>query len=122
MLPTYNAQKYIEEAIESVINQTYIHWELIIINDGSTDNTSSLIASFSDTRIISLTQENQGVSHARNRGLDIAKGKYITFLDADDVLPRQSIEKRYLYLEQNKDIDIVDGIINVKNSTLDRRY
>lgn len=125
VMPAYNAQKYIEEAIRSVLMQTYEHWELIVIDDGSTDNTRPLIEVFKNQRIHLISQENVGVSVARNRGLVVAKGKYITFLDADDVLPKESLEVRVSFLEENKKIDIVDGQILVKdkemNETL-RKY
>ena len=66
--PAYNAQKYIAQAINSVLSQTYKNWELIIINDGSSDNTEDIINSFCDERIIVISQSNGGVSSARNRG------------------------------------------------------
>jgi len=115
IMPAYNAEKYIEEAIESVMQQSYVDWELIVVNDGSTDNTLSLIESFDDKRIILLNQENAGVSTARNVGLCQAKGEYITFLDADDVLPQESLEVRILYLETYSHINLVDGKILVKD-------
>lgn len=93
VMPAYNVAHYIPRAIESVLQQDYEHWELIIINDGSTDNTLDVIESFAqkDSRIKWVNQENQGVSAARNRGLSLAQGRYITFLDADDFY-----EKHYL--------------------------
>jgi len=118
IIPAFNAEKYIAETIQSVLNQTFENWELIIINDGSKDSTEDIIKSFSDVRIILISQENQGVSAARNRGLDIAKGSNITFLDADDILPPKSLEVRVNYLNINSDIDLVDGIGLVKDLTL----
>lgn len=115
IVPAYNAEKYIEEAIQSVVDQAYQNWELIIVDDGSTDATSQIIASFEDKRILLIEQENAGVSAARNRGLSEVKGKYITFLDADDVLPPQSLKARVEYLESHPDVDLVDGYINVKD-------
>jgi len=125
VMPVYNTEKYIEEAIQSVLMQTYKHWELIVIDDGSTDNTRSIIDTFKDERMQVISQENAGVSVARNRGLDIANGKYITFVDADDVLPDESLEVRVFFLEQHPLIDIVDGKILVKDSEMNetlRRY
>jgi len=117
VMPAYNAEKYIEEAIRSVLMQTYMHWELIVIDDGSTDNTRSIIDTFKDKRIHVISQENAGVSVARNRGLDIANGKYITFLDADDVLPKESLETRVYFLD-NHQVDMVHGGVSVRDSTL----
>ncbi len=115
IMPVYNAEKYIVEAIESVIAQSYERWELIVVNDGSTDSTFSLLEGFDDERIVIKTQENSGVSAARNRGLALAKGEYITFLDADDLLPKESLAVRVEYLNENPQIDVVDGIILVKD-------
>lgn len=94
VIPAYNVENYIGSAIESVLAQTYDNWELIIVNDGSTDNTESIITSYlkKDARIQLVSQENQGVSVARNRGLDLALGKYISFLDGDDWYDPRYIE------------------------------
>jgi len=125
IMPVYNGEMYIEEAVESVLIQEYKYWELIIIDDGSTDNTRSIIDTFKDKRIHVLSQKNVGVSVSRNRGLKVATGKYITFLDADDVLPKKSLEARVSFLEKNKHIDIVDGEVLVQDTDLKetlRRY
>jgi len=118
VMPAYNAQTYIVEAIESVIVQSYVHWELIIIDDGSTDSTLSLVEVFNDERIVVKSQKNAGVSAARNVGISLSKGVYITFLDADDVLPQQSLGVRIAYLEGHSDIDLVDGQILVKDTDM----
>ena len=118
IMPAYNAAKYIAEAIESVLNQTYNSWELIIINDGSRDNTENIIKSFNDSRIILLSQKNTGVSSARNQGLQFANGEYITFLDADDILPVQSLDLRVKFLQNNPAIDLVDGKISVRDKDM----
>lgn len=88
IMPAFNAGKYIGEAIESVLSQTYCDWELLIINDGSTDNTQTIIDTFinRDSRIRSLYQENAKQSKARNLGIQHAKGEYIAFLDSDDIM------------------------------------
>ena len=96
-MPAYNAEKYIAEAIQSVLDQTFQDWELLVIDDGSKDSTAKIVNSFSDPRIVLIQQENGGVSVARNAGLDLAKGKYITFLDADDAIPNYSIRERVDY-------------------------
>lgn len=125
IIPVFNAEKYIAETIQSVFNQSHQNWELIIINDGSTDSTESILKLFKDPRIKYLKQKNFGVSKARNRGLDIAKGEYITFLDADDILPQASLEKRVHCLMENPDYNLVDGHIIAKDHEMNvalRRY
>jgi glycosyltransferase involved in cell wall biosynthesis len=84
ILPTYNRVDMLPRAIRSVIGQSFRDWELIIIDDGSTDDTSAVVKEFNDSRIIYIYQENAERSIARNRGIDQASGKYICFLDSDD--------------------------------------
>lgn len=86
VIPAYNASEYLAETIESVLSQTFTDFELLIINDGSTDNTAEIVNIYSekDNRIKLFSQQNQGVSFARNTGIKIAKGEYIAFLDSDD--------------------------------------
>lgn len=95
ILPTYNSQEYIGKAIESVINQTFNDFELIIVNDGSTDSTLDVIKSFSDSRIRLINQSNLGPGAARNNALDIARGDHIMFLDADDWYALDCLETAY---------------------------
>ena len=120
IMPAYNAQKYIKESIDSVLNQSFGNFELIVVNDGSIDKTEEIVKSYNDERIVLISQKNGGVSSARNRALEIAKGKYITFLDADDIFPKESLQKRYDYLEENPDVDLVDGIVKVKDENLEK--
>jgi len=120
IMPAYNAEKYIKESIDSILNQSFKNWELIIINDGSQDNTETMVKNYDDKRITLISQKNGGVSSARNRGLEIAQGKYVTFLDADDTFPKDSLKSRFEYLESNPNIDLVDGIVNVKDINLDK--
>jgi len=84
VIPLYNKADYIENTIKSVLDQTFTDYEIIVINDGSTDNSENLVRRFQDKRIEIFNQENQGVSVARNFGIEKAKGKLIAFLDADD--------------------------------------
>lgn len=87
VIPTYNHARYVVEAIESVLAQTYRHWEIVVIDDGSTDDTADVIRRYPDVRYI--YQANRGLPGARNRGLQEARGEYVVFLDADDrLLPR----------------------------------
>jgi glycosyltransferase involved in cell wall biosynthesis len=85
MMPAYNAGLYIEQAIESVLAQSYPHWELIVVNDGSTDQTGEIAARYQDERILLIEQANGGESVARNRALDQMTGEFVAFLDADDM-------------------------------------
>lgn len=95
IVPVYNAEKYISTCIESIINQSYKDFEIIIINDGSIDNSISIVREYSkiDTRIKIINKENTGVSDSRNQGLSIASGEYISFIDADDWIEADYIEK-----------------------------
>ena len=88
IVPVYNVEKYVSRSIESILRQTISAMELIIIDDGSTDTSKSIIERYkkSDNRIVTIYQNNRGVSAARNRGIEIAKGKYIGFVDADDYI------------------------------------
>jgi len=95
IMPIYNLEGYVGKSIDSVIGQTYQDWELIIVNDGSADATEEVVKSFagSQPRIRYYSQENAGVSVARNRGLDVARGEYIAFLDGDDLWDASFLEK-----------------------------
>lgn len=84
VIPLYNKEAYIKRAIDSVLKQSFIDFELIVINDGSTDNSVNIVKLYNDNRIKLIEQNNKGVSAARNKGISIANGDYIAFLDADD--------------------------------------
>jgi glycosyltransferase involved in cell wall biosynthesis len=92
IMPLYNKRSYVKRAIESIQKQTFTHWELIIVNDGSTDDSSNEI-SRNDSRIRLFQQENKGPSAARNRGVEMASGEYVTFIDADDWYYPFKVEK-----------------------------
>jgi glycosyltransferase involved in cell wall biosynthesis len=104
IMPVYNAGEYVKEAIESILNQTYSDWELIIIDDCSTDNSVEIIQSFHDKRIVLLKNEiNSGIAKTSNKGLKIAQGKYITRMDSDDIAFPLRFEKQVKFLEENPD-------------------
>lgn len=108
IIPVFNAEKTLRRAIDSVINQTYINWELILVNDGSIDNSKEIIENYSkrDQRIKAINQKNVGPGLSRNAGIEIAKGDYITFLDADDYYDNdylECIEK----ITNNSQMDVV---------------
>lgn len=111
--PAFNAEHSIEQAIASVQRQSREDWELIIVDDGSTDSTWSILEAVSDFRIRVVRQENAGVSAARNTGLRLARGEYITFLDADDTLPRDALKVRADLLDSEPQIDIVHGAVQL---------
>jgi len=117
-MPAYNAAQYIHEAIESVRKQSFQDWELIVVNDGSTDGTRSYLESLRDVRIRIVNQENRGVSAARNAALELSRGEILTFLDADDALPEDSLLTRIRFLEGHPDVNIVDGRIAIKDISL----
>ncbi len=140
VLPTYNRAAFIAKAISSVLDQSFDDFELIIIDDGSTDNTKHVVDSFADTRIRYIYQENQERSVARNNGIKQAKGNYICFLDSDDyylnnhlMILYENIKQHnfpialfhtyqtYVKNEQEQDYTIVDNYFNDKFSESDCR-
>lgn len=102
IMPSYNTAKYINESIKSVINQTYSNWELIIVDDCSSDNTDEIIKSINDDRIIYIKNKvNSGAAISRNKALKYAKGKWIAFLDSDDVWLPEKLEKQIQFMKRN---------------------
>ncbi|WP_168123462.1 glycosyltransferase family 2 protein [Paenibacillus sp. HB172176] len=102
--PAYNCEKYISKTIESVIRQTYIHWEMIIVNDQSTDSTENIILKYikKDYRIKLINlEENSGAAVARNVALASAKGRFIAFLDSDDIWKREKLKAQLEYMINN---------------------
>lgn len=100
IMPCYNAGKYVREAIESVVQQSYPYFELVIVNDGSTDESEKIIRSFSDKRIIYIQQENLGQCRACNNGYKHSSGSLIKFFDADDILTERVLEKQVSVLNE----------------------
>ncbi len=108
ILPAYNAEKYIRESLESILSQTFSDFEFIIINNGSTDSTVSIVQSYSDPRIKLINNsENLGLIASLNLGLQAARGKYIARMDHDDISYPTRFEKEHAYLESHPDIVIV---------------
>lgn len=102
IMPVFNGEKFLREAIDSLLRQTYGNWELLAVNDGSTDKSRDIILSYTDSRIQLIENEhNIGIIGTKNRAIDLAKGKYIATLDADDVALPTRIEKQVAYLEAN---------------------
>lgn len=106
IVPTYNSEKFILESVNSAINQTYTNIEIIIIDDGSTDNTETVAQQFPDS-IRYIKQTNSGPSAARNHGLRESRGNYIAFLDVDDAWEPAKIEKQVSFFENNKNLMIL---------------
>ena len=102
IMPSYNTAPYIEETIQTVLNQTYTNWELIIVDDCSTDNTDEVLSRISDSRIrIFKNDRNSGAAVSRNRALREAKGQWIAFLDSDDLWMPEKLEKQISFMEKN---------------------
>lgn len=110
IVPIYNAEKYLDSCIQSVLRQTYTNWELILIDDGSTDKSGRIAEEygFADERIAVFHQKNLGVSLARNQGIDEATGNYVVFLDADDELIEDCLAKTVNIAEETN-ADVVAG-------------
>ncbi|MGZ3863965.1 MAG: glycosyltransferase [Bacteroidia bacterium] len=122
VIPCYNAAQYIGQSIESVLNQTYKNLEIIIINDGSTDESELSITKYLplDNRIKYFTQANQGVSATRNRGIEMAKGEFIAFLDSDDVWEPENIEVKIDALTHDKNLYWVFSDVYLADEYLNR--
>ena len=128
--PTYNRARFLPAAVASVLSQTFGDFELIIVDDGSEDNTPDVLKPFlADRRVRYVYQENQGQSHARNLALKQATGDFIAFLDSDDVWARDKLEKQLAVFRANSEVDIVHGdeaTINEQGSVVSlqnmRRY
>ena len=119
IIPSYNYALYLPDSIGSVIKQTYKNWECIIVDDGSTDNTKQVVEQYSqkDNRIQYYLQANSGPTVARNYGLKLAKGEFIQFIDADDMIEHQKIEKQVSVFNQQPDCDIVYGSVKYFESS-----
>jgi hypothetical protein len=109
IVPAYNQGHYLEEAIGSVVAQSYEDWEIIVVDDGSTDNTRAVATSFSDDRVRYHYQSNQGLSAARNTGISLATGDYISFLDSDDLFLPQKLELLLTLLESQPELGFAAG-------------
>lgn len=132
IIPVYNGERYIHRCLESLFRQTYTNIEIIVIDDGSKDTTADICRKLAvrDSRIIFSVQENKGVSAARNKGLELAKGEYVCFVDADDYVDKSFVESHIKMIKSDPQIDIsVCGFVDEKNdgtvihqSEIDKRY
>jgi len=106
IIPTFNRRDFLHKAISTVIAQTFQDWELVVVDDGSTDNTEQMVRAFEDPRIHFIFQSNHGVAHARNQGLKVAKGQWVAFLDSDDWWLPQKLNVFAQNIDHNPDIKI----------------
>lgn len=117
IVPIYNAEKWLQDAVDSVTSQSVSDWELLLVDDGSTDNSKDIVASLvaSDSRIKAIFNENHGVSAARNQGLQEAKGNYIVFLDADDMLAENALSIYSDIIAKHPETEVIKTSHYVKN-------
>ena len=114
VLPVYNGEKFLHKAVQSVLGQSFTDFELIIINDGSTDRTNEVIQSFKDPRIVYIKNEvNKGLVFSLNKGVDLAKGKYIARMDADDISLPERFQKQVHYLQQHDAVMVLATFIEL---------
>ena len=109
ILPTYNRAELLPRAVNSVLNQTYQAWELLIWDDGSSDDTEDVIATFKDPRVRAFTEPNHGMSYALNQALKQARGGLIAFLDDDDEWQADKLDRQVSFLRENPEVSLVFG-------------
>lgn len=121
LMPAYNAEKYISEAIESILNQTFFDFEFIIINDGSTDNTVNIIKSYHDDRIILIdNQQNMGLVSVLNQGLKLASGEYIARMDADDISLPERFMKQIKFMDKHSQVGVLGTWFHIFGDKINR--
>jgi glycosyltransferase involved in cell wall biosynthesis len=123
-LPVYNGAAYLREAIHSILNQTFTDFEFLIINDGSTDHSADILASYHDTRIQIIHQKNIGLAATLNKGIALAKGQYIARQDQDDISLPSRLAKQFAYMEQHPDCALLGthADIWVNDQPVDRHH
>lgn len=116
LMPAYNCEAYVLEAVSSMLSQSFADFELLVIDDGSTDSTSKLLGAVHDPRLRLVSNErNIGLIGTLNRGLELAKGRYIARMDADDISAPGRLEKQVLYLEEHPDVHVLGSMVNLIN-------
>jgi len=114
IIPAYNSEKYVLEAIESVLFQTYRNLEVIVVDDKSTDNTLSIISSIKDERLHLYRNEcNRGIAYTTNRAVSLSRGEYIALMDDDDISMPDRLKIQVDFLEKNREIDIIGGMAEI---------
>ena len=126
IVPVYNVEKYIERCINSLVNQSFCNFEIILVDDGSTDSSSKICDTYAsmDQRIKVIHKKNGGLSDARNVGVKAAVGEYIIFVDSDDYIKRNTCERVYRLIKENKKVDIIIGEAKEihSNKTLEQKH
>ena len=125
IIPFYNVERYIDRCLASVVNQTYKNLEIIIVDDGSQDKSINIVNDYINrfNNIILIQKENGGISSARNKALDIANGNYIVFIDSDDYIEDNMIEKLYTdLLNTSSDISICNYFLEGSKTTINTPY
>ncbi len=113
ILPVYNAEDFLHDSIQSILNQTFVDFELIIINDGSKDKSLEIINSFRDPRIVVVNQLNKGLAKSLNVGLELSKGRYIARMDADDIALPSKFEKQIKYLKHHPHVKLLGTAVEL---------
>lgn len=111
VMSVHNEEKYIKDAVDSILNQTFKEFEFILIDDGSTDNTLNILQSYRDHRIRLILQENLGLTQALNKGLKLAKGRYIARMDGDDISYPERLDREIKYLDAHTNVGLVGTFI-----------
>ena len=106
IMPVYNTEKYVKEALDSIFSQTYTNFEIICIDDGSIDNSLSILESFGNKIQIIKNDKNYGTSESRNRGIQLSKGEFLAFLDADDIWEKNKLEIQIMEFNNKPDLDV----------------
>lgn len=109
LMPVYNGEQYLRQAIDSALGQSYPRWELVVVDDGSSDGTAAIVQSYADRRVRYSYQENRGQAAALNRGLELAQGEFVTTLDADDWLDPDSLRDRVACLSDHPELGVAYG-------------
>lgn len=108
LMTVYNEERFLRQAIDSILAQTYPHFELLVVDDASTDDSPAILASYTDPRVRVVTnEENMGCPRSSNRGLSLARGRYIARMDADDIAFPNRLEVQHAFMERHPDIDLV---------------
>ncbi|SDX58500.1 glycosyltransferase family 2 protein [Salimicrobium album] len=120
-IPMFNAEKYIQDTLESILNQSYKNLEVLVVDDGSSDRSVEIVKSYTDNRIrVVVNEENKGIPYTRNVGLSLSSGKYMAIMDADDESIPERIREQVSYMEENPDIDAVGSYYRAKGSNNSR--
>jgi len=114
LVPVYNCEKFIRESLESILNQTFTNFELIVIDDASTDSTPEIVKSYKDPRIVFVQKpQNTGYTHSLNTGLQMARGEFIARMDGDDISRSTRLEKQVAYLQSHPDVLLVGSLFSI---------